>query len=615
MEGIGVGSAVKKKRSDRSAFRRPRSDSQPFVENHDTSPPSSAPASDNVGKVSSDENNGYDTSSRRKEFNLNQCASRVVSTNGAEGETGSTRDWMDKGAFGGFNGFHSNGSSRGSDERGRSVSDVKRSSEGVLAPANWIRGNKIKEIHDVHQRKSNSYTGFGKDGESWNPGHSALVSDGQVNENKPSKVKLKVGGVTRLIHAKTSVDGAAVRGVSSLKSSRPSNIPRPRPKLILQENSDDDLSPPASKASGLQGVPWKDFSSESFDLGKKEISLKVKMPEENLSEKQTEKCEPVRKSKRVPKRRVLDGSFNDGDEDDEIRYLERLKNSKVPNYVAECEEDEDEGSRKHKRISKVSRGRMEDDKDDDVLLDYDSSRHARDGKKRLRSEKITEDRDYVEEEELASDGEPELRRKKQKKESVDSFVEGKKEISLTSRQRALQSGKDTTNGSSLIEFPNGLPPAPSRKKKEQLSEVEQQLKKAEAAHRRRLQVEKAARESEAEAIRKILGQDSSRKKREDKIKQRRDELAQERAAKGMELAQDQVRWVSNSTGNFVIFPKEVALPCIFDPKPCSYPPPREKCAGPSCTNPYKYRHSKLNIPLCSLQCYKAVAAQLPTPTC
>ncbi|KAK9086295.1 hypothetical protein Syun_028689 [Stephania yunnanensis] len=604
MEGIGVGSAVKKKRSDRSAFRRPRSDSQQFVESHDTSPPSSAPASDNVGKVSSDENNGYDTSSRRKEFNLNQCASRLVSANGAEGETGSRRNWMDKAAFGGFNGFHSNGSSRGSDERGRSGSDVKRSSEGVLAPANWKSGNKIKETHDVHQRKPNSYTGFRKDGESWNPGRSALVSDVQGNESKPSKVKLKVGGVTRLIHAKTSVDGAAVRGVSSLKSSRPSNIPRPRPKLILQENSDDDPSPPASNASGLQGY-----------LGKKEISLKVKMPEENLSENQTEKCEAVRKSKRVPKRRVLDGSFNDGDEDDEIRYLERLKNSKVPDYVAECEEDEDEGSRKHKRISKVSRGRMADD-DDDEVLDYDSYQPARDGKKRSKSEKVAEDTDYEEEEELASDGEPEVRRKKQKKESVDSFVEGKKEMSLTTRQRALQSGKDTTNGSSLIEFPNGLPPAPSRKKKEQLTEVEQQLKKAEAAQRRRLQVEKAARESEAEAIRKILGQDSSRKKREDKIKQRRDELAQERAAKGMELEQDQVRWVSNSTGNFVIFPKEAALPCIFDPKPCSYPPPREKCAGPSCTNPYKYRHSKLNIPLCSLQCYKAVAAQtLPTPTC
>lgn len=38
----------------------------------------------------------------------------------------------------------------------------------------------------------------------------------------------------------------------------------------------------------------------------------------------------------------------------------------------------------------------------------------------------------------------------------------------------------------------------------------------------------------------------------------------------------------------------------------SYPPAREKCAGPSCMNTYKYRDSKSKLPLCSLQCYKAL---------
>jgi hypothetical protein len=87
--------------------------------------------------------------------------------------------------------------------------------------------------------------------------------------------------------------------------------------------------------------------------------------------------------------------------------------------------------------------------------------------------------------------------------------------------------------------------------------MEQQLKKAEAAQRRKVQIEKAARESEVGvffffflhcairinkladhermilvlfskegAIKKILGQDSSRKKRGDKIKKRLDDLAQ-----------------------------------------------------------------------------------------
>lgn len=38
----------------------------------------------------------------------------------------------------------------------------------------------------------------------------------------------------------------------------------------------------------------------------------------------------------------------------------------------------------------------------------------------------------------------------------------------------------------------------------------------------------------------------------------------------------------------------------------SYPPPREKCAAPNCTNSYKYRDSKSKLPLCSLHCYRAI---------
>jgi hypothetical protein len=62
-----------------------------------------------------------------------------------------------------------------------------------------------------------------------------------------------------------------------------------------------------------------------------------------------------------------------------------------------------------------------------------------------------------------------------------------------------------------------------------------------------------------------------------------------------------------------LFPKIVLKPWLYGTSSTplfvatsSYPPPREKCAGPSCTNDYKYRHSKLNLPLCSLKCYKAV---------
>ncbi|XP_042492480.1 nucleolar protein dao-5-like [Macadamia integrifolia] len=608
----GVGSTVRKKRSN--TFRRPRPDSQPFPDTRDHSPLSSTPTSDNVSKVSSDENTGYDASSRKKEFNLNQCT-RMLSSSRADGEMARKKVRKDEETFDEYDRFYGNGSSKGSNDNGRSGSDSKRFSEGVLAPANWKSTNKVKESSELQLRKTDSRIGSGKSGESRNTG--GVSSDGIGNESKLKKVKLKVGGVTRTIHAKSTSDIASGGGSSSIKSSRSSDAPRPRQKLILQETSDDDNSPPPEKAGGLQGVPWSNFSRGGFSLGKKEDSSKGKIYED--SGKQTDKSEPVRKSKRVPKRRVLDDTFDDSDDDEEIRYLERLKTSKsTTSYGAEYEDgDDDEASKKQKRILKVSKSRVVDGEYDEDMEEYGSSRSGKDSKK-SRSDRVSEDTDYFEEEEPASDGEPEAKRKKQRKESVDTLMESKKEISLTTRQRALQSGKDVSSGTgaSLIEFPNGLPPAPPRKQKEKLSEVEQQLKKAEAAQRRRMQVEKAARESEAEAIRKILGQDSSRKKREDKNKRRRDELAQEKAANAMTLASNTVKWVIGPNGTVVTFPKDVGLPSIFDTKPYSYPPPREKCAGPSCSNTYKYRDSKSNLPLCSLQCYKAIHENMqPVASC
>lgn len=100
--------------------------------------------------------------------------------------------------------------------------------------------------------------------------------------------------------------------------------------------------------------------------------------------------------------------------------------------------------------------------------------------------------------------------------------------------------------------------------------------------------------NQAEAIRKILGQDSNRKKKEDKLKKRQEELAQvlcvlrgdipdivmkqhnlfnfsilqERAAKDQMLASETIRIVMTPTGTVVTFPMEMGLPSIFDPKPC-----------------------------------------------
>ncbi|RZC89051.1 hypothetical protein C5167_030744 [Papaver somniferum] len=576
MEGFGVpgfdnvAQAVRKKRS--SASRRPR-------------PDSSTPPSDNVSKVSSDENNGYEANFRRKEFNLNTLSARVPSANKAEGETSYKRLKKDGGSFGEVDGYYKNGSYKGSSEHGRNKLDLKRCSEGVLAPANWKSTGKVEEHSQSRSDKLENDMVNGNNDE-------RRPSDGIGNENKLRKVKLKVGGVTRTLHAKSSADGAS-GGEPSIKLSRSLEAPRPRPKLILQDNSDDDESPPSPKGIGLQGVRWKDFSCEGFGQVKEESSKK----------KMVEESEGVRKSKRPPKRRVLDGEFDDGEEDEEIRYLEKLRMSKASmDSGADCDDDEEKGSKKHRKISRVSKIRMvnEDYKDD---VEYASSRS---GKKKSRSDRGSDDAEYVEE--LVSDEDPDVKRKKLKKDTDDLVMEGKKEMTLTTRQRALQSGKDisSASGTSLIEFPNGLPPAPPRKNKEKLSEVEQQLKKAEAAQRRRLQVEKAARESEAEAVRKILGQDSSRKKREDKLKKRRDEIAQEKADNAITLPPNTIRWTSNPSGTTVTFSQEIGLPSLFSSKPISYPPPREKCAGPSCTNAYRYRDSKTKLPFCSLECYRAV---------
>lgn len=171
----------------------------------------------------------------------------------------------------------------------------------------------------------------------------------------------------------------------------------------------------------------------------------------------------------------------------------------------------------------------------------------------------------------------------------------------------MQSCKDAGSevGANLIEFPGGLPQTTRRKRKEILSEVEQQLKKTEAAQKRKLQLEKAANAAQAEAIKKILGKDSSKKKRADKLQKQRDAMAQRKVASDMSLASNGVRWVMGPSGTVVTFSENTGLPSIFN-NPCRYPPPREKCAGPFCNNTYKYRDSRTNLPLCSLQCYRAM---------
>ncbi|KAL5561024.1 hypothetical protein UlMin_030771 [Ulmus minor] len=574
----GIGNAIRKKRSQ--TFRRPRPD--------DDLPMSTTAPSDDADKASSDENFGCDSNSGRKEYSLNQCVSRVSFEPSVEGE----KPVMDR-KDGGFKSFYNS-----EPRQGGLIG--KRSSEGVLSPANLKSTSVMKDDHESESRSADVFSG--RNDESLSSKVSGVTVEGSANENKVKKVKLKVGGVTRTIQANSTSNGVSGFGEYSSKSSRSSETSTPQHKPNLQANSDDNTSS-SDKRNGLQGIPWKDFSRVGFSLGKGSDSLMGRTSAKNASSKEVDRSEPARKSKRVPKRRVLDRDFSDDDEDDEIRYLEKLKISKAS---AGSKDDNEESGKKHRKLSLVSN-----------IDNVGASRSGKDGKKKSRSDRVSGDSDYAEEEDSASDGELDGKKKNgtPRKEAIDSSVEGKREITLTSRQRALQSGKDAsaTLGASLIEFPNGLPPAPPRKQKEKLSEVEQQLKKSEAAQKRKMQVEKAAREMEEEAIRKILGQDSSRKKREDKIKKRQEELAQEKAANARLHASSTVRIKMDSTGNTTVtFPNEMGIPDILNQKPVSYPPPREKCVGPGCTNPYKYRDSKMNVPLCCLQCYKAVQGKTAT---
>ena len=180
------------------------------------------------------------------------------------------------------------------------------------------------------------------------------------------------------------------------------------------------------------------------------------MPEENISTNQVDKYEPIRKSKQISKRRMLDE-----DDDDEIKYLEKLKTPKATvDYGVEYEDDEEGGRRRQWKISRVLKSSV-DGRYDVNVKDHLLSRSGKDGKK-SRSGRVFEDIDYVEDEDPISDGEINTNKKKPKKEFLDLLGDNKKEMTVTTRQQALQTGKDVSSsfGASLIEFPSGLPPAP-----------------------------------------------------------------------------------------------------------------------------------------------------------
>ncbi|KAF4358906.1 hypothetical protein F8388_012923 [Cannabis sativa] len=430
------------------------------------------------------------------------------------------------------------------------------------------------------------------------------VSDGLGRENKLKKLKLKVGGVTHTIHTKSTDDFSYGDSTIFRNSSCSVTAFTTQEKPLPQDDKNGNHSCSSDKKRGF-GVRWKDMSKNDFSSQKGHGSRGIPAHHE-----------PIRKSNRVPKRRALDARLDedDDDEDEEIRYLEKLRASK---NSGGNENGKDYRSHQEHVVLKLPKSRlMVDGLYNDAVGDYVLPKLG--SRKKSRPEKEFEDIDYMAEEEVISDEEPGSAGKNLKKECPSPYVQEWKESIPTTRTRAMQQGQEVLNGlsASSIDVSNYLVSSKSRRKKDKPSELEQQLKKAEAAQKRRMQSEKAAREAEAEAIKKILGQDSGRRKREEKMKKHRDEWLQGKAANALTLSSNTVRWVNNPSGSIVTFSDDIGLPSLFNPVQCSYPPPRERCAGPNCTNTYKYRDSKSNLPLCSLQCYKALHKKLqPLVTC
>ncbi|CAM6129687.1 unnamed protein product [Calypogeia fissa] len=341
------------------------------------------------------------------------------------------------------------------------------------------------------------------------------------------------------------------------KSSEP--VKKRRQRLILQDHSDDD-----------------DYYVRPLPVKKDPNPSETRAGEGKEAEKETDPDVAarvgsagqadqgaVRKSSRVPKRKVLE-DFEDDVPDVGVQKSGRRKQSDVDGK-SDTQESESNGENGAgaSRVSSDSDADAEDWNDE-----MDSSSKPKQAKKTL---------------DLKSKSAP-----------------------LTARQRSLQLANvdgEANGGLNLIEFPDGLSHF-SRRGTTKLSLEDRQAKKAEAASRRKQVVEKAAKEQQATAIQKILGQDSTRRKKEERLQKQREEIQQEKKAAAMETPSNSIRWTFGPQGTTVSWSEDAKLPEMF----CApvNAPPLQQCAAPSCTNPRKYRDSKSSLPLCSLQCYRVI---------
>lgn len=197
-----------------------------------------------------------------------------------------------------------------------------------------------------------------------------------------------------------------------------------------------NLDPVRGKGS-LRGLPWKDFSSTGFSFEKVGASRGLKH-------------ERSHKTKHPTNMSPSDEVYDEED-DDEIRYLQKLKSSKFSSYRNIGYEEGTRG-KKLRKLSNVM------DRDTSGYgLNMGGYEYPRSGKesKKPGSIRSSEDTDFMEEAEEES-----------VLDSIDVPELNKRGSSITTRRKAIETGLDNSPslGPSLIQFPDGLPPAPPRSK-------------------------------------------------------------------------------------------------------------------------------------------------------
>ncbi|RDD41114.1 INO80 complex subunit B [Trichoplax sp. H2] len=157
----------------------------------------------------------------------------------------------------------------------------------------------------------------------------------------------------------------------------------------------------------------------------------------------------------------------------------------------------------------------------------------------------------------------------------------RKKSMMTARQRAMMGEVEYVEP--LLELPMG------RKQSKEVTE-EMLQRKQQRATKRKLQIAKKIEQNKAQTIDKLLYKQASRSRKD--------------AAKKSMGSKDipRIRYTNRVNFFSLSFPENIEFPMIA--QTIKIPKERELCAVDGCKNFRRYADSKLNLPLCSFECYK-----------